>query len=148
MCLFSAASIINYHPRPVSLVLLLMVCICSLMIYPPLAGKLITNLHVSMIKHDCSTLSSLIANNLTKTHDLNFTAIRLSCLNVWDLVRPVGVSCYVNLRLTRHPITLHPLLFANDPQICATGISVSLWGRTRITGSEPDRFTFLSLTFD
>lgn len=96
-----------------------------------------------MMEHNCSTLSLLIANNKTKTRDLNFATIALSCVNVWDLVRPVAVSCYLNLHLTRHSITCRerPTHFTD---VCCTYFGY-FWVGTRITSSSPDRFTSLSL---
>lgn len=99
------------------------------------------------MEHNCSTLSLLIGNNKTKTRDLNFATIGLSCVNVWDLVRPVGVPCYLNLHLTRHSINRRPPFTrtAHAFYRCVLRILRFFWVGTRITGSAPDCFTLLLL---
>lgn len=83
----------------------------------------LTNL--SAIKHNCSTMSWLVANNnkTAKTNNLILTAARLCCPNVSDLVRQVCVSCYLNLCLTRHPITIHPPFCRNGSRVLQNGVS-------------------------
>lgn len=117
LCLFSPTSIINYYTN-INYIILLIVYICSPIIYPPIFW--VTNY---------STMSSLIANNKAKTNDRIATPTSLRFRNVSDLVRHVGASCYPDLRLKSHLITLHPLLCTNGPHIlwiCALGILASV----------------------
>lgn len=117
LCLFSPTSIINYYTN-INYIILLIVYMCSLILHPPICW--VTNY---------STMSLLIANNKAKTNDFIFTPTSLRFQNVSDLVRQVGASCYPNLRLRSHLITLHPLLCTNGPhilQMCALGILASV----------------------